>query len=490
MAFEPGQVLLRAWADQDSLQQLFRLRLRLAIASLLTVYLLLAPWPTIGAETAGDDLRRLSDGFSRVYQKAAPSVVHIHSETTPLEASLDGATKSTTRQARSGSGVLFRARDTASGKRYFILTNHHVIDQAARTRVRIGDGREFDARLTGSDPKTDIAVIEVTASALNLLPLADSDHVEIGQWVLAIGNPFGLKHSLSVGIVSGTGRTNVGINAYEDFIQTDAAIGPGNSGGPLINLHGEVIGIISSLFTHDDGTPGAGFAIPSNLALAVADQLIATGAVDRAYLGVFLQSLNSSLARAFEAPNTLGALISQVAPGSPADVAGLRVGDIIVRYQDQPVRDAGSFINDLSLTTPNTEVSLTILRQAKRQTLTATVAARSTFESVTPKSSAESTIVLQGMTLSRIDKDVAAQLQLPDGRYWVGNGLLVTAVKSGSVAARAGIVPDNILMEINRQGVSDFDDLNRLVAASQAQKQMLLLFRQGQTQQFVTFGSD
>ena len=460
------------------------------MTSSLTIYLLLTPSLTFGANEAVDELRRLGDGFSRVYQQAVSSVVQIRSQTASSDPNIDGSTKPTTHNATAGSGVLFRAPGTLSGERQFILTNHHVIDQAVSTTVRLADGREFEASITGSDPKTDIAVIEVTAPELKLMPVADSDQVEIGQWVLAIGNPFGLQHSLSVGIVSGTGRTNVGINAYEDFIQTDAAIGPGNSGGPLINLDGEIVGIISSIFARDDGSTGAGFAIPINLALAVAEQLIATGSVDRAYLGVFLQSLDSSLARAFKAPNTRGALISQVAPGSPADVAGLSVGDIIVRYRGQPVRDAGSFINDLSLTKPHSQVTLTILRQSRRQTLTATVAARRSFEQVTPKSSSATAVTLQGMTLSQIDQETVEQTQLSDASRWIGNGLLVTTVKPGSAAARAGIAPGHILMEIGRQQVGSLEGLNRLMSASREQDRLLMLFRQGQTQQFIVFEAD
>jgi len=492
MAIESGQGLhcrAEASVKRRLLQKSFGFvnaaRWRLAAVYLLGTSLSVTASPALSASDPVGDLRRLGDGFSHVYRNAAPSVVHIRSHIASPAARADETNETAIPNIAEGSGVVFQPAAAANLDRHFILTNHHVIDRAIRTTVRLADGREFEASIAGSDPKTDIAVIEIAASGLKPLPMTDSDRVEIGQWVLAIGSPFGLKHSLSAGIVSGTGRTNIGINAYENYIQTDAAIGPGNSGGPLINLDGEIVGIISSIFAYRDGVAGAGFAIPINLALAVANQLVANGEVDRAYLGVFLQSLTDSLARAFGTPNTQGALISQVAPDSPASEAGLRVGDIVIQYRGQAVRDAGSFINDLSMTTPNSQVTLTILRDKRRQTRTVTLAARRSFEHTNTEVKTAPSVSLLGMTLSPVTQASAERHKLSDPNAWIGNRLIVSAITPGSSAARSGIEPGNILMQISGQTVSSVDEFNHSVQANQDKEHLLLLIRQGNTQEFI-----
>lgn len=433
--------------------------------------------PALSADGDVSGLRQLGAGFSRVYRTTSPSVVHIHSQIAPGDSKINDTSD--------GSGVVFAPAFPSANDRHYILTSHHVIDRSVHTTVRLSDGREFEANITGSDPKTDIAVIDIAAAGLKPLPMADTDRIQIGQWVLAIGSPFGLKHSLTVGVISGTGRTNIGINDYEDYIQTDAAFSPGNSGGPLINLDGEIVGIISAVLASRDGFTGAGFAIPINLARKVANQLVTIGEVNRAYLGIFLQSLTASLARALGVSDTRGALISEVAPGSPADHAGLQVGDLIVRYRDKPVRDAGSFINDLSLTTPDSKVTLTILRHATRLTLTATVAARRAYERTSTESKKVSAVHLLGMTVSPLTSGLAMRYNLSDHDSRVGNHLVVTSIKPGSPAAKGGLEPGSIVLQVGRSAVSNLDEFSRLVKARHGERQILMLIRQGNMQEFI-----
>ena len=254
-----------------------------------------------------------------------------------------------------GSGFIFAAREDNT----YILTNNHVVAGAERIRVTLQDGRSFAARIKGGDPKSDVAVIEIEARGLPVLQLGDSAKLEVGEWVIAIGNPFGLSHTLTVGVVSATGRTSLGISDYEDFIQTDAAINPGNSGGPLVNLDGEVVGMNTVIFSGSGGHMGVGFAIPINFARAIADQLVATGQVTRGYLGIVIQQLTPELAESFGLERITGILIAQVEAGSPGARAGLRQGDVIVAYRGTPVGDVGGFRNQVSLTPPGSEQALT-----------------------------------------------------------------------------------------------------------------------------------
>lgn len=251
----------------------------------------------------------------------------------------------------------------------YILTNNHMVGEAAEVIVTLYDGREFEAKVIGSDPKSDVAVIKINIKNLPTIPLGDSDTLEVGEWVLAVGNPFGLSHSLTSGIVSAKGRSNIGISDYEDFIQTDAAINPGNSGGPLINLDGKVVGINTAIFSQSGGYMGIGFAIPINMVKDIRDQLIENGSVVRGYLGIYIQNLTSELAKSFELEANQGVLVSQVTEDSPADMAGLRQGDIIIEFDGKPVEKVGSFRNSVALKVPGSNEKIMILRNGKPKTI-------------------------------------------------------------------------------------------------------------------------
>lgn len=377
-----------------------------------------------------------------------------------------------------GSGFVFAAKKGLMSDKTYILTNHHVVADADRILVKFQDGREYDATVTGRDPQSDIAVIEIKLGGLPALPMADSSKLEVGEWVVAIGNPFGLSHTLTVGVVSAKGRTSLGINDYEDFIQTDAAINPGNSGGPLVNLDGEVVGINTAIFSRSGGYMGVGFAIPINLGKTIANQLIEKGKVTRGYLGIAIQPLTTELAESFGIEPGQGILIAEVTKDSPADKAGLRQGDVIVAYHNEPVTDVGSFRNRVSLTPPGSREHLTILREGKKKDLTITIN-ELPRESEVAQSSAQSAEDI-GLTIQTLTPQLAEQFDTKPGE-----GVVVTKIQPGSIAAMAGIEIGSIILQVNRKAVKSAAEFKRAVKASSDKKQVLLLIRKDNVQRYV-----
>ena len=377
-----------------------------------------------------------------------------------------------------GSGFVFATEDKPQADMSYILTNNHVVRNAEKITVKFQDGREFDAKVTGTDPQSDVAVIEVKNGDLPALKLADSAKLEVGEWVVAIGNPFGLSHTLTVGVVSAKGRTSLGINDYEDFIQTDAAINPGNSGGPLVNLDGDVVGINTAIFTRSGGYMGVGFAIPINLAKAIANQLISDGQVTRGFLGIVIQALTPELAESFDLEQTQGILIAQVTEGSPAEKAGLRQGDVIVAYRGEPVKDIGNFRNRVSLTPPGSSEELTVIRDGQRQDITVTIGKLSE-DSFVAEGPAQSTEEI-GLTVQTLTPQLAEQFNTK-----AGEGVVVTEVRPGSIAAQAGIEPGAVIMQVNQKTIRDAAEFKKEINASQNNRRVLLLVRKDNLQRFV-----
>jgi serine protease Do len=412
-------------------------RLTFLFTALLLVPSLFSGAPAAAESAAIESLRETGKAFASVARAVSPSVVFIQVEATREGGPAVGpdeflrrffgdqfpggpAPQQPQREQRvfgQGSGFVFARQ---SGKAY-ILTNNHVVQDANRIRVRFQDGREFDAEVSGTDPQSDVAVIEIPTPDAQPLPIASSSDLEVGEWVVAIGSPFGLRSTLTVGVVSATGRTSIGINDYEDFIQTDAAINPGNSGGPLVNLDGKVVGMNTAIFSRSGGYMGIGFAIPIDLATSIAGQLMDSGQVTRGYLGVAIQPLTQELAESFGIDRTQGILVAQVSGDSPAEAAGIAQGDVIVSYRGEPVEDTGDFRNRVAMTEPDQAVKLTVLRDGKSRTLNVTIGSLADDRSLA--ASEGSTARTLGMAVRAPNPQMAEQLGIEPGA-----GVVVTEV--------------------------------------------------------------
>ena len=331
----------------------------------------------------------------------------------------------------------------------YILTNNHVVGDADEVTVILSDDREFKAEIVGTDAKTDVALLKIDAKGLVPAKIGDSDQMQVGQWVVAVGSPFGLNETVTAGIVSAKGRADVGIADYEDFIQTDAAINPGNSGGPLVNLKGEVIGINTAIASRNGGYMGIGFAIPSNMAQDVMDSLRKHGHVERGQLGVMIQNLNDDLAKSFGYKSTDGVLIGDVVSGSPGEKAGLKSGDIVTEYNGKPVHSASQLRNAVAATDPNTKATLQVFRGGKELTLTATIGKYDESVVATGQESADAEKL--GMTVQTLTPDLATRLGYDEHEH----GVVVTEVDPGGPAARMGVRPQNVIVAVGNTKVTN-----------------------------------
>ena len=348
----------------------------------------------------------------------------------------------------------------------YILTNEHVVSGAEQIKVRLTDHRVFPGKVVGVDPKTDIAVIKIDAEEpLPTVVLGDSDHLKVGQWALAIGNPFGLDSTLTVGVISATGRTDIGIEDYENFVQTDASINPGNSGGPLLNIYGEVVGVNTAIVASGQGI---GFAIPINLARQIGDQLISTGQVTRGWLGVSIQTLDSELAESFGLDRAAGALITQVLPGTPAEKAGLKRGDVLLSFNGKPVRSVRELQLLVASSALNETVPVEVLREGLRLTVEVTIVARDERSVAELKDPADQNMPWLGVTF------------IQDG-----DGVSVSEVKAGSLGAKAGVQVGDQVLAVNRQPIKTFSDLQTARQRAQGDDRVLLLLKRGEANLYI-----
>ncbi|WP_200890168.1 DegQ family serine endoprotease [Geoalkalibacter subterraneus] len=468
---------------------------------LMLMTLLLAPGPASAQESGLESLRSTGEAFRSVAKKVSPAVVNIQ-----VEKIVQGSQTPFPFGGQSPFGDDFfrrffgipmpeipgrdphgrnpspRVRSQGSGFIFsddgLILTNNHVVENADKVNVTLTDGRNFTAEVIGSDPASDVAVIKIESDKkLPFIPLGNSDALEVGDWVLAVGNPFGLSNTITAGIVSAKGRSSVGITDYENFIQTDAAINPGNSGGPLVNLQGEVVGMNTAIFSRSGGYMGIGFAIPVNMIKLIRDQLIDNGSVSRGYMGVMIQNLTPDLAENFGLDTSKGVLISQVTKDSPADKAGLRQGDIVIEFSGEPVDSVGPFRNRVALSPPGSEQEMTILRDGKRKTIKITLGTLPD-ERATAQSDPSEVDEL-GLTVQPLTEELAQRFGYTDAE-----GVIVTQVAPGSIAARARIRPGTLIQEVNQQKVTtpaEFHD-----AMKKGNKDtVLLLLRQGDAIRYV-----
>ena len=361
----------------------------------------------------------------------------------------------------------------------YILTNNHVVRDASEIRVALADGREMPAKVVGTDPRTDIAVVKIKADGLPALTFADSGETSIGDVVLAVGNPFGIGQTVTQGIVSAKNRvTDNGMD--EDFIQTDAAINPGNSGGALVDTEGRLVGINSEILSRSGGNQGIGFAIPSNLCQWVMTSLVKTGHVDRGFMGVTIEPLNPKLAHAFNLDNIRGALVSDVSVGSPAENAGLKSGDVIRQFKDQPVKDAAQFKLQVAETAPGTKVPVQVVRNGETKTLEVTLknAPNQKLASADRNDdSAHDTDALSGVAVADLDQSTRSQANVPDNV----KGAVITEVRSNSPAFEAGLRPGDVITEINKQAVKSADDAVKLTEKPAGAQTLVKVYSHGGT---------
>ncbi|HEX8947778.1 MAG TPA: DegQ family serine endoprotease [Dissulfurispiraceae bacterium] len=369
------------------------------------------------------------------------------------------------KQASLGSGVIV-------DKDGYILTNNHVVKDADEIKIKLSDGREFKGKVIGTDPKTDLAVIKIGSDHLPVVKWGDSDRLRVGERVLAFGNPYGLSQTVTSGIVSATGRANVGIADYEDFIQTDAPINPGNSGGALISIRGELIGINTAIFSTSGGYQGIGFAIPSNMAKSVMDSLIKRGKVVRGWLGLSIQPITPELAGQFGLKDEKGALVGDVVEGSPAERAGLQRGDVVVEFDGKEVRDPAGLRNMAANTPPGKEVTLKVLREGKPKAIKVTIAE---LPADMQKVSGSYENLLKGVHVQNIAPELRGALGIPKRV----TGVVVTDVDEGNPAETA-LMKNDVIMEINKRRINNSKDFE--TAASQIksnQNILLLIYRNG-----------
>ena len=419
--------------------------------------------------------------FSQLVEDVSPSVVKINTVSISEQHSSQqipdifrdlfeygGQRRSPAQKVRSSGSGFVISNDG------YILTNHHVVDQATEIQVLFSDRSEYQATIIGSDRRSDLALLKIEAKGLDALKFANSDKVKVGDWVLAIGSPFGLDYSVTAGIVSAKGRslpTEQGEN-YVPFIQTDVAINPGNSGGPLFNLDGRVVGINSQIFSRSGGSLGLSFSIPRIVALRVVEQLKENGVVQRGWLGVAIQDVNKALAQSLELDKPRGALINAVEMDSPADNGGIEPGDVIVKLNGQEIIDADDLPHLVGMLAPDTSTKIEVIRQGKRKVLKVTIGALDGEESKIAQAEKNNSDRL-GLTVKLVSEDQLRELRLR-------GGVLVTEVLANSPSAEAGIKSGDILVQLGYSRIDDTDEYQQVIAGLPKNTPVLVRFyRQG-----------
>ncbi len=434
--------------------------------------------------------------FADVAEAAIPGVVSIYSERNldgpgsgaPLDDRFDmnpfeyffgpggGGHSAPRTETGLGSGVIISPQG-------YILTNNHVVEGADIIKVRLSDGSEYQAKVVGVDKPSDVAVIRIekSDSPLPALPVGNSDNLRIGEWVMAVGNPYGLSHTVTSGIISAMGRRNTGITGYEDFLQTDAAINPGNSGGALLNLDGELIGINTAIFSRTGGHQGIGFAIPINMAKRITEDLIRDGIVTRGWLGVSIQSINKELAEALKLTEQSGALVGDVIPGGPAQKAGIKRGDIIQQINGQKVRDVSELLNLVALLKPGARVHVEVLRDGEIRKHEAVISRRdeNRLSALELDPGAPAGKAKVGLEVVELNEEAINRYGINAS---VEQGVLVARVAAGSRAEDAKLQEGDVILEVNRTSIHSLKDFNRAMEeASRGNRVLLLVYRDGKT---------
>ncbi len=355
----------------------------------------------------------------------------------------------------------------------YILTNNHVVEGARTVTITLPDKREFVGTIVGADPKTDLAVVKIEGQNLPTVSWGDATKLQVGEYVLAVGNPFGLNSTVTLGIVSALGRGRMGITQYEDFIQTDAAINPGNSGGALVNTKGELVGINTAIFSQTGGYQGVGFAVPTSMSKPIYESLVKTGKVVRGFLGVSIQDLNQDLAKSFGLEDAKGALISDVKDDGPASQAGLKQGDIITAYQGVRVEDAVTLQRQVTKTPVDAKVTIRVIRAGHEKDLVVTVGEQPGSMKTAKAETAEADYVFAGVAVQELDQNTAKELGVK------GKGVVVTAVEPNSGAKKAGVMRGDVIREINRQPVKSVKKFEAISARLKKGEHALILIDRG-----------
>lgn len=408
------------------------------------------------------DLARLNQALIRLAKGLRPAVVQIgvtRERGADQELPQDHPPVPPGDRPRVGSGIIL----STDG---YVLTNQHVVEQAAEIEIQLMDDRKFMAKVIGRDARTDLALLKVEATDLPVLPLGDSDKLEVGELVLAIGNPFGLEHSVSLGIVNRKGRALGGAGGFDDYIQTDASVNPGNSGGPLLNMRGEVIGINTAVIPNRR----VAFAIPITLAKSLLPELQTKGRIAWGFLGVSIQELNPDVAKAMGSPETKGALVNNVLSGQPAEAAGIKRGDIIVAFDGKSIPNVRALQRAVSFTAVGKEVKLQLFRGGKAETVTVKVGEAATAER--PQSAAPARRDL-GMTVEELDAEKAKKFKLREGE----EGLVVTDVAKAGPAAGAGVRAGDLIREVNRREVRSLEGYRGALRRDEGEVDLFLLKR-------------
>ena len=466
------------------------------VAAFLAIVLIAAIPPISARAEAPEALKQLDAAFVQVAEKVTPAVVNITStkklasgptggdlepffKNHPSREFFDEFFKRFKKDPRfdgggpapqgMGSGFII----SADGH---ILTNSHVVKDADDINVNLSDKRSFKAKVIGADPESDIAVIKIEVTGLPIAKLGDSSKLRVGEIVMAVGNPFGLNRTVTSGIISATGRSNVGIIGYEDFIQTDAAINPGNSGGPLVNIEGDVIGINTAIATRSGGYQGIGFAIPSNAAKLIMDDLLKSGKVHRGLLGVNIQDVTEALAKSFGKSDAEGALVSQVVPDSPAAKAGIKPGDIILKFNGEPITGAANLKNIVGKEKPGSTAKLTVFRDKKAMDLSVKIAERTEkaiASAAGPSSTGETSNEL-GIEIEKVPAATAEKLGIKEGE-----GVRVRDLEAGGAGSQMGLKSGDVILEVDGKSVSDVTMFNKAVAESKKNKLIRLKVQRG-----------
>lgn len=478
---------------------------RLATAAAATVCIVIAGvifWPDVELRPRGfgnpaeaqstassgrSVAEQMSEAFEAASNKVGPSVVPIYAEKKVevseemselyrryfgQEMPEDSEGNSTQTLRSVGSGVVARAGG-------YILTNNHVVADATKLTVILEDGKRHDAKVVGTDPPTDLAVIKVDVNNLPAAQFGSSQSLRVGQWVIAVGNPFQLLHSVTAGIVSATGRSSIGVAAYEDFIQTDASINPGNSGGALADLDGKVVGINTAIASNSGVGAGVGFAIPIDMAKQIMDELINSGAVTRGYLAVLPQDITEELAKALKVPENGGALVGSVTAGGPGEKGGIKRGDVIIEFNGKKITNSNQLRNEVARTDPDKTANVVVIRDGKRKELKVKVGERPTETSLNtpgkqPKQPPDKLQEDFGLAVQDLTPDTADQLGYNNAR-----GALVVGVRGGSPADNAGFAKGDLIMEIDRKPVVSARDVDRMLANVTGARSVAVLVRRG-----------